>query len=84
MGFVQIQIVIFFSIIICSLILGKKACLMATAIWTIETLIVYKTNKINYLQIMSLSLSFQIGIFIAILRDFIIRKLKRGSNKSSN
>ena len=84
MGFIQIQIIIFFSIIICSLIAGKKACLMATAVWIIETLIVYKTNRMNYLQIMSVSLSFQIGIFIAIIRDFIVKKIKRDSNKSTN
>lgn len=84
MGFIQIQLIIFFSIVICSLIAGKKASLMASAVWIIETLIVYKINRMNYLQIISVSLSFQIGIFIAIIRDFIVKKLKKDSNRSTS
>ena len=60
MSFIQIQAIIFFSIIICSIIGGKKASLMASAVWIIETIIIYKTSKMNYLQIISVSLSFQI------------------------
>ena len=51
MSFIQIQAIIFFSIIICSIIGGKKASLMASAVWIIETIIIYKTSKMNYLQI---------------------------------
>lgn len=83
MSFIQIQFIIFFSIVICSLIGGKKASLIASAVWIIETLVVYKTNRMNYLQIISVSLSFQIGIFIAIIRDFIVKKVKKDSNKST-
>ena len=81
MSFIQIQGVIFFSIIICSIIGGKKASLMASIVWIIETILIYKTSKINYLQIISVSLSFQL---IAIARDFIVRKVKQTSNKEIN
>ena len=84
MSFIQIQGVIFFSIIICSIIGGKKASLMASIVWIFETILIYKTSKINYLQIISVSLSFQIGILIAIARDFIVRKVKQTSNKEIN
>lgn len=81
MSFIQIQAIIFFSIIICSIIGGKKASLIASAVWIIETIIIYKTSKINYLQIISVSLSFQIGMLLAIVRDFIVKKFKRAANK---
>ncbi|MEN8079014.1 hypothetical protein ABFP60_18785 [Clostridioides difficile] len=84
MSFIQIQVIVFFSIIICSLIGGKKASLIASAVWIIETLIVYKMSKMNYLQIISVSLSFQIGMVIAIIRDFIVKRFKKGSNKSTS
>lgn len=81
MSFIQIQAIIFFSIIICSIIGGKKASLMASAVWIIETIIIYKTSKMNYLQIISVSLSFQIGMLLAIVRDFIVKNFKRTENK---
>ena len=81
MSFIQIQAIIFFSIVICSIIGGKKASLMASAIWIIETIIIYKTSKVNYLQIISVSLSFQIGMLVAIVRDFIVKKFKKATNK---
>lgn len=84
MSFIQIQVTVFFSIIICSLIGGKKASLIASAVWIIETLIVYKMSKMNYLQIISVSLSFQIGMVIAIIRDFIVKRFKKDSNKSTS
>ncbi|WP_196001143.1 hypothetical protein [Clostridium sp. 1001271B_151109_B4] len=84
MSFIQIQGVIFFSIIICSLIGGKKASLMASLVWVIETFIVYKTSKVNYLQVISVSLSFQIGMVLAIARDFIVKRLKKITNKENS
>ena len=67
MSFIQIQAIIFFSIIICSIIGGKKASLMASAVWIIETIIIYKTSKI--------------GMLLAIVRDFIVKKFKKTENK---
>lgn len=84
MSFIQIQGVIFFSIIFCSLIGGKKASLMASLVWVIETFIVYKTSKVNYLQVISVSLSFQIGMVLAIARDFIVKRLKKITNKENS
>lgn len=81
MSFIQIQAIIFFSIIICSIIGGKKASLMASLVWIIETIIIYKTSRMNYLQIISVSLSFQIGMLLAIVRDFIVKKFKKVVNK---
>ena len=40
MSFIQIQILIFLSILFCSLIGGKKASLIASLVWLIETFIV--------------------------------------------
>ena len=47
MSFIQIQILIFLSILICSLIGGKKSSLIASLVWLIETFIVYKESRIN-------------------------------------
>lgn len=84
MNFIQIQLIIFLSIIICSLIGGKKASLIASAVWIIETIIVYRISRMNYLQIIAVSLSFQIGMLIAIVRDFVVKKIKKISNKEIN
>ena len=56
MSFIQIQFIIFFSIIICSIIGGKKASLIASAVWILETIAIYNTSKINYMQLISVSL----------------------------
>lgn len=53
MSFIQIQILIFLSILICSLIGGKKSSLIASLVWLIETFIVYKESRINYIQFIS-------------------------------
>lgn len=66
----------FFSIIICSIIGGKKASLIASAVWILETIAIYNTSKINYMQLISVSLSFQIGILLAVFRDFIVKRIK--------
>ena len=84
MSFIQIQAIIFFSIVICSIIGGKKASLIASAVWIIETIIIYKTSKMNYLQIISVSLSFQVGMLVAIVRDFIVKKFKKIASKEAN
>ena len=57
---------------------------MASAVWIIETIVIYKTSKMNYLQIISVSLSFQIGMLIAIVRDFIVKKFKKMASKEVN
>lgn len=76
MSFIQIQILIFLSILICSLIGGKKASLIASLVWLIKTFIVYKGSRVNYIQFISVSLSFQIGMLVAITRDFVLKKIK--------
>ena len=62
MSFIQIQILIF--------------SLIASLVWLIETFIVYKGSRINYIQFISVSLSFQIGMLVAITRDFVLKKIK--------
>ena len=84
MSFIQIQFIIFFSIIICSIIGGKKASLIASAVWILETIEIYNTSKINYMQLISVSLSFQIGILLAVFRDFIVKRIKKVRSKEVN
>lgn len=84
MSFIQIQFIIFFSIIICSIIGGKKASLIASAVWILETIAIYNTSKINYMQLISVSLSFQIGILLAVFRDFIVKRIKKVRSKEIN
>lgn len=84
MSFIQIQLIIFFSIVICSIIGGKKASLIASAVWILETIAIYNTSKINYMQLISVSLSFQIGILLAVFRDFIVKRIKKVRSKEVN
>lgn len=84
MTFIQIQIIIFFSIIICSLLAGKKALFISTIVWVIETSITYSLSAINHLQLITLSLSFQMGLLIAVIRDFIVGKIKKNRNNQVN
>ena len=84
MSLIQIHFIIFFSIIICSIIGGKKASLIASAVWILETIAIYNTRKINYMQLISVSLSFQIGILLAVFRDFIVKRIKKVRSKEVN
>lgn len=83
MNFIEIQITIFLSVILLSLIGGKKISLLAIGFWIIETLMVYILHDFNYLQIITLALSFQVGMLIAVTRDFIIKKFKKIKSTSS-
>lgn len=84
MSFIQIQIIIFFTIIISSLLAGKKALFISTIVWIIETFMIYNLSASNHLQLITLSLTFQIGLLIAIIRDFIVAKIKKNRNKQIN
>ncbi len=84
MSFIQIQFIIFFFFFICSIIGGKKASLIASAVWILETIAIYNTSKINYMQLISVSLSFQIGILLAVFRDFIVKRIKKVRSKEVN
>ena len=46
MGFIQTQILIFATIIIASLLAGKKGAVMSIAVWLVETIIVIKVNNL--------------------------------------
>ena len=76
MSFIQMQVLIFLSILIFSLIGGKIASLITSLIWLIETFIIYDRSKINYIQFATISISFQIGMILAVARDFILKKIK--------
>ena len=41
-------------------------------------------SKVNYLQVIAVSLSFQIGMVLAIVRDFIVKKVKKVGNKENS
>ena len=43
-----------------------------------------KMSKVNYLQVIAVSLSFQIGMVLAIVRDFIVKKVKKVGNKENS
>ena len=77
MDFLYIQIIIFITIILSAVLAGKKGALIACLIWAIETYIIYKMNSFNYLQIITLGLSCQLAIIIAIFRDLIVKHLKK-------
>lgn len=80
MNFLHIQIIIFSTIIISSIIAGKKGTLISFLIWVIETYIVFKIDSISYIQLITLGLAFQVAIIIAIIRDLITKKIKRRIN----
>ncbi len=80
MGFIQTQILIFATIIIASLLAGKKGAVMSIAVWLVETIIVIKVNNLSYVQMITVSLAFQLGIIIGVARDFIMKKIKGKSN----
>lgn len=84
MNFIQIQIIIFFSIFFSSLIIGKKALFISSIIWVIETCIVYNVSATNRLQLITLSVSFQIGLVVVVIRDFILSKIKKNKNNQIN
>ena len=80
MNFLHIQLIIFFTIIISSIIGGKKGALISFLVWVIETYIVFKIDSFSYIQLITLGLAFQMAIIIAMIRDLITRKFKRKIN----
>lgn len=84
MDIIERQIIIFFTIVVSSIIGGKKAALIASAVWIIQTLIIINSNFMNYIQAVVVVLSFQIGMIAGIIRDLIIKRLKKQSEKAES
>lgn len=80
MEFMYIQLIIFLTIILSSIIGGKKGAFIAFLVWAFETYMVFKINSFNYLQLITLGLAFQIAIIIAIIRDLIYKQFKKKAN----
>lgn len=80
MEFMYIQLIIFFTIVLSSIIGGKKGSFIAFLVWAIETYIVFKVDRFSYLQLITLGLSFQISIIVAIIRDLLAKQFKSKIN----
>lgn len=83
MEFIYIQIVVFITIILSSIIGGKKAVFIAGLVWSLQTYITYRFSSFNYLQIITLGLAFQIGLIVAVIRDLIVKKIKFRKTKEN-
>jgi len=79
MGIIERQIVIFLTVIISAIVGGKKATIIASAVWLIQTLIILNSNLTNYIQIIVVSLSFQLGMIVGFIKDLVIKKMKKQS-----
>ena len=80
MDFMYIQLVIFLTIILSSIIGGKKGVFISFLVWTVETYIVFKVDSFSYLQLITLGLAFQIAIIIAVIRDLLAKQFKKKAN----
>ena len=80
MDFMYIQLVIFLTIILSAVIAGKKGALISFLVWAVETYIIFKVDRFSYLQLITLGLSFQIAIIIAIIRDLVAKQFKKKVN----
>ena len=49
-------------------------------VWAVETYIIFKVDSFSYLQLITLGLSFQIAIIIAIIRDLVAKQFKKKVN----
>lgn len=83
MGIIERQIIIFFTIVISSIIGGKKGSLIASGVWLIQTLIMLNSNFSNYIQLIIVALSFQLGMIIGFIKDLIIKKVKKSKKVES-
>ena len=80
MNFLYVQILIFILMIISSIIGGKKGTFICGAVWIIATVIsisINRFNNINYFQLMTVAVSFQLSLIIAAIRDLIVKKLMK-------
>jgi hypothetical protein len=80
MNFLYLQIIIFILMIISSIIGGKKGNIICGIVWVGETIISMQFNSIQYIQIITVAVSFQIGLIIAIIRDLIVKKISSKNN----
>ena len=80
MDFMYIQLVIFLTIILSSIIGGKKGVFISFLVWTVETYIVFKVDSFSYLQLITLGLAFQIAIIISVIRDLLAKQFKKKAN----
>lgn len=76
MNFITIQIIIFISIILSSLLGGKKGAIISTLVWLVTTFIMKKGNYLGSIQFITLALSFQLGMITGVVKDFIQKKIK--------
>ena len=77
MGILQLQLLIILTIVICSLLGGKKGGLIASGVWFITSLIMMRSNIFSVLQLVTVAISFQLGLLIGFIRDYIYKRVAR-------
>lgn len=81
MNFITIQLIIFITIILSSLLCGKKGTIISSIVWLITTFIIKKANYLGSIQFITVALAFQLGMITGIVKDFIYKKIKSIKSK---
>lgn len=79
MDIIQLQLLIILTIVICSLVGGKKGGIIASAVWFIASLIMMRSTMFSVLQLVTVVISFQLGLLIGFIRDYIFKRIVRKS-----
>ncbi|MGL5379392.1 hypothetical protein [Clostridium sp.] len=77
MDIIQLQLLIILTIAICSLLGGKKGSLMASGVWFITSLIMMRSSMFSVFQLVTVAISFQLGLLIGFIRDYIYKRVVR-------
>lgn len=74
MGFIELQVLVFITIILSGILGGKKGSLIASGVWFITSIIMMYSNVFAVLQIIVVGFSYQVSMLIGIVKDFYIKR----------
>lgn len=74
MGFIELQFIVFATIILSGILGGKKGVLIASAVWFVSAIIMMYSNVFAVIQIIIVGVSFQVAMLIGMIKDYSVKR----------
>lgn len=74
MGIIKLQIVILVTIILSGILGGKKGAIISGAVWLVASIIMMYSNIFAVIQLITVTISYQISLLIGIGRDYYMKR----------
>ncbi|MBB6622650.1 hypothetical protein [Clostridium gasigenes] len=74
MGIIKLQIIILITIILSGILGGKKGAIISGLVWLVASIIMMHSNIFAVIQLITVTISYQISLLVGIGRDYYIKR----------